>query len=76
MKRRFGRNHWHELPDSDRNILALVSVSINNWWLDLSYNHLLFSDREIAARPNDGVLASNVQDGMAYIAGLSFGYKW
>ena len=67
----------YELPDSDRNIFGIgLGFHKNNWWLDLSYNHLLFSDRQIAARPNDGVLASEVQDGMAYIAGISFGYKW
>ena len=67
----------YELPDSDRNIFGIgLGFHKNNWWLDLSYNHLLFSDREIAARPIDGVLASEVQDGMAYIAGISFGYKW
>ena len=66
----------YELPDSDRNIFGIgLGFHKNNWWLDLSYNHLLFSDREIAARPNEGVLASEVQDGMAYIAGISFGYK-
>lgn len=72
-----GETIGYELPDSDRQVFGIgLGFHKNNWNLDLSYNHLLFKDRDITGRALDFVLPSQVEDGFAYIAGVSLGYKF
>lgn len=72
-----GETIGYELPDSNRQVFGIgLGFYRNNWLLDLSYNHLIMKDRTIAARPGEGILDSEIQDGMAYIAGISLGYKF
>lgn len=65
------------LPDSDRHMFSGgLGFHKDNWGLDMSYSYLMFEDRDIKARPLDGVLEGKVKDAHAHIAGLSFTYKF
>ena len=65
------------LPDNDRNIFGGgLGFHKYNFTLDFSFNYLIINDRDIAARPADGILASHVSGGKAYIYGMELGYKF
>ncbi len=65
------------LPDSDRHVVGVgVGIHGKSWFADASFNYLKFIDREIAARPADRVLTSQVRDGYCYLYGLDFGFKF
>ena len=64
------------VPANDRNLLSAgVGYKQGDFFCDLSYTLLLIDDRDIAARPADGVLTGSFEDGEAHMVGLSFGYK-
>ena len=64
------------VPANDRNLLSAgVGYKQGDFFCDLSYTLLLIDDRDIAARPADGVLTGSFEDGDAHMVGLSFGYK-
>ena len=64
------------VPANDRNLLSAgVGYKQGDFFCDLSYTLLLIDDRDIAARPADGVLTGSFEDGDAHMIGLSFGYK-
>lgn len=65
------------LPDSDRHMFSGgLGFHKDNWGLDMSYSYLMFEDRDINARPLEGVREGKVKDAHAHIAGLSFTYKF
>ena len=46
-----------------------------DFFCDLSYTYLLIEDRDVAARPTEGVMPSEYVDGDAHMLGVSVGYK-
>lgn len=65
------------LPDSDRQIFSGgLGFHKDNWALDVNYSYLLFADRDIDERLDDGVYDGEVKDADAHIAGVSFTYKF
>ncbi len=64
------------VPANDRNLFSLgVGYKQGDFFCDLAYTYLLIRDREVAARPADGVLPSEFTDGDAHMIGVSLGYK-
>ncbi len=65
------------LPDNDRNMFSIgAGYHRNNWALDFSYTLMLISDRDVVARPADGILTSTFKDGTAHLIGFSYTYKF
>ena len=65
------------LPDNDRNMFSIgCGYHRNNWALDFSYTLMLISDRDVVARPADGILTSTFKDGTAHLIGFSYTYKF
>ena len=80
------------MPDSDRNIFGIgLGFHGKNWTLDLSYNYLIFNNRNINGRnfskiktynnpadPNlkDYLPDAKLENGNCHLYGLSFGYKF
>jgi len=65
------------LPDNDRNMFSIgCGYHRNNWALDFSYTLMLISDRDLVARPADGILTSTFKDGTAHLIGFSYTYKF
>ncbi len=65
------------LPDNDRNIFGGgLGFHKYNFTLDFSFNYLIINDRDIAANATEGILASHVSGGKAYIYGVELGYKF
>ena len=64
------------VPANDRHLFSLgVGYSSGDFSCDLGYTYLLIKDRDVAARPADGVLPGEFKDGDAHLIGLSVGYK-
>ena len=42
---------------------------------DRSYTYLMITDRDVSARPEEGVLPGEFNDGDAHLIGVSLGYK-
>ena len=64
------------VPANDRHLFSLgVGYSSGDFSCDLGYTYLLIKDRDVAARPADGVLPGEFKDGDAHMIGLSVGYK-
>jgi len=64
------------VPANNRNLFSLgVGYEKNNLFYDLSYTYLLIQDRDISARPTEGVLDGEFTDGDAHMIGLSVGYR-
>lgn len=65
------------LPDSDRHMFSGgLGFHRDNWGLDLSYSYLMFEDRDIDGRTEDGVLDGKVKDAHAHVGGISFTYRF
>jgi long-chain fatty acid transport protein len=66
----------YQLPDNDRQQFT-IGVGYHNgpWLVDLAYMYILFSDRDVAARPADYILQGKFE-GYADLLSLSFGYKF
>lgn len=65
------------LPDSDRHVVNTgLGFHWDNWTVDVNYSLILFMDRDIDARPADGVYDGEVKNADAHIVGLSVGYKF
>lgn len=65
------------LPDNDRHQYAIgLGFHKDRWLFDVSYMYLKIKDRDIDARPEDGVLDSQVRGGFAHLIAMSFGYKF
>jgi long-chain fatty acid transport protein len=47
-----------------------------NWSVDLSYTYIYIMEREVSARPLEGVLDSDFEDGQAHLFGVSVSYKF
>ncbi len=65
------------LPDNDRHQFT-VGLGWHNgpWLFDLSYMYILFEERDVAARPTDGIFAGKFEDGYAHLISFSLGYKF
>ena len=66
------------LPTNDRLLLNLgFGKNIGEWLFEMSYNYLSIQDRTIAQRQlEEGVLASEVEDGGAHLLGFSLSRKF
>jgi long-chain fatty acid transport protein len=67
------------LPTSDRDIFGVGAgfTVTENLAIDVNYSLLIQNDRTIASRQiEDGVLASETEDGAANLFGISFSYKF
>ena len=64
------------VPGNDRHLVSLgVGYKSGDLFCDLSYTYLMIKDRDIAARPEEGVLPGEFSGGDAHLIGLSVGYK-
>ncbi len=64
------------VPANDRHLISLgVGYQKDNFSCDLGYTYLMIEDRDVDARPQDGVLAGEFKDGDAHMIGVSVGYK-
>ncbi len=64
------------VPANDRNLFSVgVGYQKSDFFCDLSYTYLMILDREIAARPLDGIVPSEIQDGDSHLIGVSVGYR-
>jgi long-chain fatty acid transport protein len=66
------------VPANDRHMFSFgPGFRWNKWTLDLSYTYLLIKDRDdVPARPSEGILPSDFEDGNAHLIGISVGYKF
>ena len=65
------------LPDSDRHMFSGgLGFHQDNWGVDMNYSYIMFEDRDIEGRLQDGVYDGKVKDAHAHVAGLSFTYKF
>lgn len=65
------------LPDADRNMFSIGGgYHRNNWALDFSYTLMIIQEREVVARPTQGVLNSTFKSGTAHLIGFSYTYKF
>jgi len=65
------------LPDADRNMFSIgAGYHKNNWALDFSYTLMIIQQRDVVARPTQGVLNSTFKDGTAHLLGFSYTYKF
>ena len=64
------------VPANDRHLFSLgVGYKSGDLFCDLAYTYLFIKDRDVAARPADGVVPSEFKDGDAHMIGISVGYK-
>jgi long-chain fatty acid transport protein len=64
------------VPGNDRNLLSIgAGYQKGDFFCDLSYTYLMIEDRDIAARPAEGVLPGEFDGGDAHLIGVSVGYK-
>lgn len=60
------------VPANDRQIFSLgAGYSWRSWTFDLSYSYLYIMDRDIPARPADGVYQSKFTDGHSHLIGAT-----
>lgn len=64
------------VPGNDRHLLSLgMGYQKGDFFCDLAYTYLMIEDRDIDARPADGVFSGEFNDGDAHLIGVSVGYK-
>lgn len=64
------------VPANDRNLISAgVGYKQGDFFCDLAYTLLLIDDRDVAARPAEGVLPGEYTDGDAHMIAVSVGYK-
>lgn len=65
------------VPANDRHLLnGGLGFHWDNWTVDVNYTYLMIMDRDIKARPQDGVLKGKIDNADAHMVGLSVGYKF
>lgn len=65
------------VPANDRHLLnGGLGFHWDNWIVDLNYTYLMIMDRDIDARPADGVYEGEIDNADAHMVGLSVGYKF
>lgn len=65
------------VPANDRHLYnAGIGFHWDHWTVDLNYTYLVIVDRDIDARPKDGVLPGEIDDGHAHMVGVSVGYAF
>ncbi|NJB69109.1 long-chain fatty acid transport protein [Desulfobaculum xiamenense] len=67
----------YAVPANDRQMLTTgVGMRFDEWTVDLSYGYLWMKNRDIKARPAEGVLDSTIEGGHSHLIGLSVGYSF
>ncbi|WP_084435192.1 OmpP1/FadL family transporter [Desulfomicrobium escambiense] len=65
------------VPANDRHLLnGGLGFHWDNWVVDVNYTYLMIMDRDIDARPDDGVYEGEIDNADAHMVGLSVGYKF
>jgi len=64
------------IPADDREVYCVgAGFHWQNWTLDLSYEYLIIHDRDVAARPAEGIPPSEFRNGQAHLVGVSLSTK-
>ena len=64
------------VPANDRNLISVgVGYKQGDFFCDLAYTYLMIEDRDVVARPADGVLPGEFKDGDAHMIAASVGFK-
>ncbi len=64
------------VPANDRHLVSAgVGYKKGDFFCDMSYTYLYIMDRDIDARPAEGVMPGEFKDGDSHLIGLSVGYK-
>ncbi|BBD07016.1 OmpP1/FadL family transporter [Desulfovibrio ferrophilus] len=67
----------YAVPGNDRQIVSLgAGLVFDDLTVDLSYGYLWVMDRDVEARPTEGVFDSSFTGGKTHIVGLSINYKF
>ncbi|MDK2921325.1 MAG: long-chain fatty acid transport protein [Desulfonauticus sp.] len=65
------------LPANNRHIFGLgTGFKLDKWTIDLSYNYLMYEDRDVDGRTSDHVYDGKFKDGNAHLVGVSVGYSF
>jgi len=65
------------VPANDRHLFnGGLGFHWDNWTVDVNYTYLMIMDRDIDARPSDGVYEGEIDNADAHMVGLSVGYKF
>jgi len=65
------------LPANNRHILGVgTGFKLDKWTIDLSYNYLMYEDRDVDGRASDYVYDGKFKDGNAHLVGVSVGYSF
>jgi len=65
------------VPANDRHLWNVgLGFHWDAWTVDLNYTYLMIMDRDIDARPAEGILAGEIDDGHAHMVGVSLGYTF
>ncbi len=72
-----GRTIDYLVPSYDRQLFSCgLGFHWEHWSTDVSYTYLLSKNRNIDARPADGVLKGRLHDSDAQLIGFNVGYKF
>ncbi len=64
------------VPANHRNLFSIgAGFHKGNFLCDIGYTYLLIQDRDVEARPADGLFAGEFLDGDAHMVSVSVGYK-
>jgi long-chain fatty acid transport protein len=64
------------VPANDRDIFGIgTGLHWKDWTLDVSYNYLIIRDRDVDARPQQGIYQSEFRHGHAHMVGASLSTK-
>lgn len=65
------------IPNNDRwHFMAGFGVHKDAWSVDVGYTYLFVKNRNITARPDEGVLNGSITDGESQLLSVSMGYKF
>jgi len=65
------------VPADDRHILGFgAGFHWQSWDFDISYNYLMVEDRDVTARPLDGIYDGRIEDGDSHFIGLTVSYRF
>ena len=64
------------VPSNDRNLFSIgAGYKKGDFFCDLAYTYLYILNRDIDARPTEGVMPGSFEEGDAHMVGVSVGYK-
>lgn len=62
----------YAVPANDRQLFSLgTGLHWGRWTVDLAYTYLVVKDRDVTARPEEGVYAGRFENGCSHLIGLS-----